>query len=247
MAITLGVGPVYTTSAGTTTISVTLNGVTQGRAVLVCVQWGPEKTLNVTSVAISGETNATIKAKESGTANMGQVWAIFPQIAGANGNKTITATFSGTVTTPGIWAQELVGIAVPLVTSTDTQFTRTTGQFDSTINVDYTASVDNAAVFMSWCAGTNPASLAAAWVEPPVMLLNSRSTWFGGVYDYDGGFYALDDGTAGSHSYTRDIGATSSTIGLNVFGIGPIAVPVPPPNNPTAVRSPTAVLGASNF
>lgn len=97
MAFTRGVGPAYnSTSAGNSSVAVTLNSCTAGRSLVITCQWG-HGTVTLDSVTISGESNATIVAGSLAThSEPYRVQQAYLANITASGNKTVTATFSST-------------------------------------------------------------------------------------------------------------------------------------------------------
>jgi len=93
MAITLGVGP--TTGANSGTVSswtLTLNGVTAGRALVVGLVWN-DTSVSLTSVACTSESNLTLHTVHTGTTR--RQFASLANVT-TGGNKTLTFTFNST-------------------------------------------------------------------------------------------------------------------------------------------------------
>lgn len=217
MAITLGVGPALTTGSSTS-IATTLNSVTQGRAVLVGVGWA-NQNVTISSIAISGETNATLGTRQAVATGYSQ-WGIFPSISGSSGNKTVTVTFSGSVSSSGLWLQELVGVATSGTVDADLQFTSSTGTFDTNLAINgVTTASANAAVFMMFEGIQNPNNFT---LDSPLTLLstdNVPADFFGNIWNYWAASYVLDAGAAGSKAYTGDGAATNSSWSTNAISI----------------------------
>jgi len=101
MAITRGVGPVYSVQIfSSTSGNVVLNGTTAGRMLVIGIAWQDESAeASITSITINGETNATLIAgskAHTGSAGDHTQLAFHPNLT-AGGNKTITVTFDQTV------------------------------------------------------------------------------------------------------------------------------------------------------
>lgn len=91
MAITLGVGPSTGTNSGTVSSwTLTLNGVTAGRSLVVGLVWN-DTSISLTSVACTGESNLTLHTVHTGTSR--RQFASLANVT-ASGNKTLTFTFN---------------------------------------------------------------------------------------------------------------------------------------------------------
>ncbi len=103
-AITRGVGPVYGTDITglNSNVATTLNSTTIGRSLVIVVMWyDPSANITISSITISGESDATLIA---GSKLTNGVAAISMQIAylannTAGGNKLVTVNFSATTYT----------------------------------------------------------------------------------------------------------------------------------------------------
>jgi len=99
MAITLGVGPAIGTIMPGTSASITLNGTTAGRGIVVLICWQDNAgARTVSTVTVSGESNAAVVAgskcdESAGGPNHTQIAVLSNNTGG--GNKTITVNMSG--------------------------------------------------------------------------------------------------------------------------------------------------------
>ncbi len=96
--IARGVGPMYiVASILDTSFSGTLNSTTIGRSLVIVVMWyDPAGTINISSINIGGESNATIIAGSKLTNGAGGISIQIAYLANntAGGNKLITVNFS---------------------------------------------------------------------------------------------------------------------------------------------------------
>ncbi len=94
-AITRGVGPTYFTLYNLTSDSTVITGTTAGRSLIFVLFWyDPDNIINITSITISGESNATLiagsKFTSIATDVSGQIAYLANNVNG--GDKTITVT-----------------------------------------------------------------------------------------------------------------------------------------------------------
>ena len=91
MAITLGVGPSTGTNSGTVSSwTLTLNGVTAGRSLVVGLVWN-DTSISLTSVSCTSESNLTLHTVHTGTTR--RQFASLANVT-TGGNKTLTFTFN---------------------------------------------------------------------------------------------------------------------------------------------------------
>lgn len=129
MPITLGVGPVSNSSVGvTTSLALTLNGVTAGRSLVVGMMW-ISGSATVTSVNCTSEADLDLHTQQVAASNFGAglanlQFASLDEVT-AGGNKTITMNFSAGVQYKYLFAFEVDGADIASFFQTDNGSTGT--------------------------------------------------------------------------------------------------------------------------
>lgn len=194
MAHTLGVGPTTGSNTGTTE-NLTLVGTTIGRSIAILVWWC-HATAVVSSITISGESNATlIGTPERRDLTSGALYAL--QVAylsnnTAGGDKTITATFDASTAACGLCAVEIAG-------------GDTAGWYDGaeagaqagTVNI----TTNTANAFVIGVCADNGGGPTAGSGYTAIVLPN--------VFWFEEGQYDLDVGAAGSKTFDMGVSGTA--------------------------------------
>jgi hypothetical protein len=188
MAITLGVGPAMGTGAPDTAAVITLNGTTAGRGIVVLVCWQDNGgTRTVSSVTISGESNATVVAGSKCDASQDHTQIAVLSNNTGGGNKTITVNMSGSAYITAT-AHEIAGQDTTNAVDNSAQ------KIDSTFAPISTTMTTNSANCAIFALCTYSGSLEPTAGTNFTLLSNPRQN--NGVRDEDE--YWLDSGSAGS-------------------------------------------------
>lgn len=202
-AMTLGAAYVGV-NGGSGANSLTYNGLTSGRGLVVMILWQDGAATTITSVAATSESNLTLIGTPSRNATTG--WS--SQIAylgtiSTTGNKTITTTFSDTVIGSYVFAQELYdsvagGIALD-------GFANTNG---GTANptVDVTTGSNNSAILAVLENSTGAPTAGSGYTA-------QGTAWFNAEYwEYD-----LDVGTAGTYAANWTVASSNWSLAAAGF------------------------------
>lgn len=212
MSFTIGVGPQDTTdNDGGTTAGLTLNGVSAGRSLLVCVRWFNASAV-ISSISCTDESNLTLHTRSGPDAGGRNVqWATLDNVT-TGGNKTITVTFDVGTFHVGVMVVEVIGGNVSDIF--DAVANASGSSADPTVNI--TTGMDGNAIFAA-CFTSNANELIEGAGYTAVPLGQTTGTAHG---EYD-----LDAGAAGSKTanFTDSSGTGSwvlSAIALNVDTAG---------------------------
>lgn len=195
-----------TAATSGTTCSATRTGATAGNLLLFCIRtYGGQTT---SSVACTGESPVLFgTAYGNGTANASArlQWGYIASVSGT-GNKTITATISGTITTAAtMTVMEISGhdTGDPVGASVTTSGTGTTA------TTSLTTEVANSAIYGALMAVQSGLTPGAGYTT-----LSFASYW-----SYEYGEYDIDAGAVGSK--TIDWSATSTDWSIVALEIKP--------------------------
>ena len=210
MAITLGVGPVQSTVGIS---SVTLNGVTAGRSLIVGIQW-LSASATVSSVTCSGESNLSLLTPQAASSNWGSgtaniLFALLDKVT-ASGNKTVTVNFSGSVQYRQLFVMEIDGADTAGLLDTESNGTGNSTNPTRTI----TTGDDNAMVV----------AFIASQSADPTTGAGYTGFSMGNIYPGSHVQYDLDVGAAGSVSVPFVSGTSQNWVMASVS-----ILPAPPP------------------
>lgn len=176
------------------TASLTVNSVPQNATILVGVAWRTSSGVSLSSVSVSGESNASaVAAAQTGTLNHTTQWFVLPNVT-SGGNKTITATWSASPLSGLIWVIVLQG--ADNVSPVDDH--QVASGSSTTASRSLTATAANDASFaMIGTAGASEPSGAAG-----LSAVNLSNIWnvLGGEYDTD-----ADIGAAGAYTLSATV------------------------------------------
>lgn len=179
--IARGVGPITATAPPGTTCTMVLAGTTTGRMLVIVTAWGTPRTETISSITVSGESDATLitgsKFTDTTLDTNGQI-AYLAEIS-AGGTKTVTITYSGTVyASCGVQEYSGQDIASQPDASTSVNNFDTTGV--ASCNTNITTATANALI-VAYCLTNGDAPLAGS----------GYTLW--GVYPNVAGYEEVED------------------------------------------------------
>lgn len=194
--IARGVGPATSTTTPGTACTMTLNGTTAGRMLVISVGWwesGGGGPFTISSVTVSGESAATIvagsKVSDPTNANTGQI-AYLANIT-SGGNKTVTVNFSGS-TYIGCGVMEYSGQDTASQPDTSTTQSNNDGTGATTCNSTITTAANSLIVAICWNNNVNAVTAGSTYT----LWTGFPSTGSGYQKTED----KVDAGTAGSEA-----------------------------------------------
>lgn len=195
MAFALVQGPTSSVESLTQAI-VTINGVSAGNQLVIAARWY-HATATISSITISGESNATVHGSPTKNASLNNATGQIASLANvtSGGNKTITCTFSADLSSAG-------GITVMEVSGGDTAafFDVEAGSTGNSTNPTTSLTTSNANEMIVAVQSNGSADATAGSGYTLIALPNTF--WF------DEAEYNLDAGVAGSK--TVDFAAGSA-------------------------------------